>query len=167
MDAYILDTSVLSPLLDPGHRRHAQVRQSVSLLEQDAVVFLSAASLAELRYGVNLAVAFGHARLPALQNTLVDARRYRVLDITRHTADAYGELKATLARTYLPNAAQRARPRWIEDWVDNTTGQKLQIDENDLWMCAQAKERDLPLCTADGRMSRISAADPEVRLRAL
>ena len=45
MDAYILDTSILSPLLDPGHRRHAQVRQSVSLLEQDAVVFLSAASL--------------------------------------------------------------------------------------------------------------------------
>ena len=167
MDAYILDTSVLSPLLDPGHGRHAQVRQSITQLESKAVIFLSAASLAELQYGVNLAAAFGHARLPVLQNTIIDARRFRILDITRHTADAYAELKASLARTYLPNIATKARPRWVEDWVDKTTGQKLQIDENDLWMCAQAKERNLPLCTADGRMSRISAVDPEVRLHVL
>ena len=155
------------PLLDPGHERHAHVRHSVQQLEQNAVLFLSTASLAELRYGVNLAAAFGHSRLPTLQQTLVDARRYPVLDITRHTADAYADLKATLARTYLPNAGARRRPRWIEDWVDKTTGQKLQIDENDLWMCAQAKERDLPLCTADSRMYRISSADPDVRLHIL
>ncbi|NTE57482.1 type II toxin-antitoxin system VapC family toxin [Agrobacterium tumefaciens] len=42
--------------------------------------------------------------------------------------------------------------------------QKLGIDENDLWMCAQAKERDLVFVTADRRMGRIPEADPEVRL---
>ena len=39
-----------------------------------------------------------------------------------------------------------------------------QGGENDLWMCAQAKERDLTLVTAERRMKRISDADPEVRI---
>lgn len=167
MNAYILDTSVLSPLLDTGHRRHTYIRQSIGQLQQNAAIFLSVASLAELRYGVDLAATFGHARLPVLRQALVDARRYPALEITHHTAAAYAELKVALARKYLPNARARGRPRWVEDWVDKNTGQKLQIDENDLWMCAQAKERDLPLCTADGRMSRISDADDEVRLHLL
>jgi predicted nucleic acid-binding protein len=59
---------------------------------------------------------------------------------------------------------RKDRPRYIEEWVDKATGQKLGIDENDLWMCAQAKERNLVLVTADGRMKRIPNADPEVRL---
>lgn len=167
MDGYILDTSVVSPFLDPGHRAHFRARQSVLQIEASAPLFLSAVSLAELQFGVNLAAAFGHSRLPTLEQALVEARRYRTLDITHHTARAYSDLKATLARTYLPNATAKGRPRWIEDWVDKTTGKKLQIDENDLWMCAQAKERDLILCTADGRMSRIADADTEVRLHIL
>lgn len=167
MKAYILDTSVLSPFLDSGHGSHGYVRQCVQQLEQDAKILLSAVSLAELRYGVNLARSFGHARLPVLQQALVRATQYGALDITHHTAEVYAELKAKLARTYLGKAGAKGRPRWIEDWVDKNTGQKLQIDENDLWMCAQAKERDLPLCTADGRMSRISYADPDVGLHIL
>ena len=166
MDGYILDTSVLSVHLDAGHQRHIPIRQSVRQLEQHATLFLSAMSLAELRYGVKLAESFGHARLPALKKMLVDARSYRLLDVTRHTAATYAEIKTTLVRTYFANAAAK-RPRWIEDWVDQATGKKLQIDENDLWMCAQAKERDFLVCTADGRMKRISDADPDVRLHIL
>ena len=164
MVSYILDTSVLSPLLDAQHERHVQVRHGIQQLEQDAAKFLiSTVSLAELQYGVNLART--QARFPTLQQILVDVRRYGVLNITRHTSDAYADLKANLARAYLRN--RQHRPRWIEDWVDKTSGQKLQIDENDLWMCAQGKGRDLPLCTMDKRMSRISDADSDVRLHIL
>ena len=167
MDGHILDTSVLSALLDPGHRAHTHVRHGIKNLEGNAALFLSAISIAELRFGVNLAAIFGHPRLLTLEQVLVDARRYPTFYITHHTAAAYADLKSTLARVYLPNAIAKGRPRWIEDWVDKTTGKKLQIDENDLWMCAQAKERDLILCTADGRMSRISDADHGVRLHIL
>ena len=167
MDAYILDTSVLSAHLDAGHRHHDHIRERVRQLEHHATVFLSAISLAELGFGVNLAESFGHARLPALKKTIADARRYRVLDVSHHTAAAYADLKANLARTYLANASAHGRPRWIEDWVDKTTGKRLQIDENDLWMCAQAKERAFVVCTADRPMARISSADPDVRLRIL
>lgn len=164
MEAYILDTSVLSAHLDAGHRHHDYIRECVRQVERRATVFLSAISLAELGFGVNLAESFGHNRLPALKETIAEARQYRVLDVSHHTAAAYADLKAALARKYLANASAQGRPRWIEDWVDKTTGKKLQIDENDLWMCAQAKERNFVVCTADRRMARISDADSEVRL---
>ena len=167
MDGYILDTSVLSAHLDPGHSRHVEIRQRVHKLEQHAMLFLSSVSYAELRFGVKLAETLGHARLPTLRRTVVDARRYRVLGVTHHTAAAYADLKATLATTYLAKATAKGRPRWIEDWVDKTSGKKLQIDENDLWICAQAKERDFLVCTADRRMRRITDADPDVRLHIL
>ena len=87
---------------------------------------------------------------------LADAEKYAVLDVTKKTAEAYSELKSFMAVTYLTNALRKRRPRWIEDWVDRATGQKLQIDENDLWQCAQARERDLVFVTADRRLQRIA-----------
>lgn len=164
MDGYLLDTSVLSALLDSSHRRHNDVRLAIGALSQTAAQFVSAISLAELTFGVKMAEAFGGSSLPALQQMLVNARSYAVLDVSHHTSVAYAELKTNLAKKYLAKASKRDRPRWLEEWVDKISGQKLQVDENDLWMCAQVKERDLILATADGRMKRIADADPEVRL---
>ena len=114
MDGYILDTSVLSTLLDPEHQRHILIRDGVQQLERHATLFLSTISLAELQYGVKLAETFGHGRLPTLQELLVGARNYRLLDITRHTSAACADIKTSLVRTYFANAAAK-RPRWIED----------------------------------------------------
>ena len=89
-----------------------------------------------------------------------------MLEITRHTAAAYAELKANLAGKYLKRALKKdRRPRWVEDWTDKATGKMLQADENDLWICAQGKERNLTVVTTDGRMRRIANADCEVHLR--
>ncbi len=87
-----------------------------------------------------------------------------VLDVTRHTASNYAELKANLAKTYLAKWMRKDRPRWVENWVDKATGQHLQVDENDLWICAQAREHDLILVTADHGIRRIAQADPAVQL---
>jgi predicted nucleic acid-binding protein len=73
-------------------------------------------------------------------------------------------LKTALAKTYLTKLFKRDRPRWLENWVDKSTGQTLQVDENDLWICAQARERDLIVVTADSRIDRISNADLSLRL---
>lgn len=48
--------------------------------------------------------------------------------------------------------------------MNRTTGKALGLDENDVWIAAHAKERDLVLVTADGRMRRIQEADSDVRL---
>ena len=116
---------------------------AIEALDPNSAQFVSAISLAELTFGVRMAEAFGGASLPVLQQMMVEARRYAVLDVTHHTSAAYAELKTNLAKRYLAKANRRDRPRWLEEWVDKTSGQKLQVDENDLWMCAQVKERDL------------------------
>jgi len=82
----------------------------------------------------------------------------------RNTASVYAELKASIAQKYLAKVLRKDRPKYIEEWVDKATGQKLGIDENDLWMCAQAKERDLIFVTAVRRVKRTPDADPDVRL---
>ena len=92
------------------------------------------------------------------------AQAYAVLNLTHHTAASYSKLKSGLAVKYLAKPLRKDRPKQIEDWVDRTTGKALGVDENDVWMCAQAKERDLVLVTSDARMKRIADADADVRL---
>jgi len=121
-------------------------------------------ALAELTFGADLAVALGKGDAPALRGMVRQAQDYAALDLTHHTAAAYSGLKSNLAAKYLAKALRRDRPRYVEDWVDKTTGKALGVDENDVWMAAQAKERDLVLVTADKRMQRIQGADPDVRL---
>lgn len=164
MTGYIYDTSVLSALLDAAHKRHFDIAQAIATLPEDASHFVSAVSLAELTFGVRMSSAFSSSRLPALEQMLIDVRAYGVLEVGHHTATAYAELKTNLAKRYLLKANRRDRPRWVEEWPLNNRGQRLQIDENDLWLCAQAKERSLTLLTADGGIQRIADADSEVML---
>lgn len=167
MSSYILDTSVISAFLHSSHARHGEVRAAIHEIERKSRLFLSAVSLAELSFGVEMTKAFGNADLPVLEQTLKDAQQYGVLGITKHTSLTYAQLKTNLAIKYLAKASRQDRPRWLEDWVDRTSGKKLQIDENDLWICAQAKERNLFVATLDKRMRRIEAADSEVNLQIL
>lgn len=164
MDAYLIDTSVLSIYLDPDHPDHQAKTQSLAALPQQNPRFVSSVALGELAFGAELATVLGKANLSALQAKIAQARSHGVLDISHHTAAVYAGIKARIANKYLASVLRRDRPKYLEEWVDRATGQKLGIDENDLWMCAQAKERDLVFVTADRRMGRIPEADPEVRL---
>ena len=164
MDGFILDTTVLSAYLDTSHRQHLVVQEALQELEQSAALYLSTISLAELNFGVQMVRAFGGTALQNLERMLVAARSYPTLNVSHHTSAAYAELKTNLAKKYLSKASRRNRPHWIEEWKDKATGRMLQIDENDLWICSQAKERQLTVATSDRRMRRISEADSEVRL---
>jgi predicted nucleic acid-binding protein len=164
MDAYLFDTTVLSIYLDPNHPHHVEKSLSLGALSTDSPRFVSAVALAELSFGTSLAALLGKGNLTTLNAMIVQARTYAVLDITHHTASVYAEVKAKIAHKYLAKTLRRDRPRYIQEWVDKATDQMLGIDENDLWMCAQAKERDLVFVTADARMKRIPEADSDVRL---
>jgi tRNA(fMet)-specific endonuclease VapC len=164
VDGYLLDTTALSIYLDPTHRFHDEKKGALDALPTAAPRYISVVALAELMFGADLAGAIGRGDLPALRRMIDQARAYAVLDLSHHTAAAYAALKVGLATKYLANVLRSARPKYVEDWVDKATGKALGVDENDLWMCAQAKERDLILVTADARMKRIADADPDVRL---
>jgi predicted nucleic acid-binding protein len=150
--------------LDAKHPRHGEIVQTLEALPSDSARYVSVVGLAELEFGADLARAVGNADVPSLREKIRQARGYAVLDITHHTASIYAGTKARLAVKYLASTLRRDRPRYLEDWVDKATGKTLGIDENDLWMCAQAKERDIIMVTADRRIQRIPDADPEVRL---
>jgi hypothetical protein len=117
-----------------------------------------------LSFGAELPLALGKGDSPTLRKIIADARAHAILDLSHHTATAYSQLKSRVAVKYLEKALRRDRPKYIEDWVDRATGKALGIDENDLWMCAQAKERGLVFVTGDGKIQRIADADSDVRL---
>lgn len=164
MAAYLYDTTVLSIYLDPDHPQHVLKLPSLQALHPESPKYVSAVAIAELKFGAELAYRMGGGRLPVIDSIIDTAKSHAILDITHHTAFVYAEIKALIAHKFLAKSLRKDRPKYIEDWVDKTTGKKLAIDENDLWMCAQAKERDIIFVTADRRMKRISDADPEVQL---
>ena len=160
----MLDTSVLSAFLDPVHRRHGEAVAALDGMAPDSIKYVSAVSLAERRFGVRLAERTGSPRAAELRRILIDAEKYAVLDVTEKTAEAYGELKSLMAIKYLKKALRKIKSKQIEYWMDQSTGRTLQIDENDLWQCAQARERDLVFVTFDEGIQRIADADPNLRL---
>lgn len=164
MEGYLLETTFLSAILDPRDPRNADAVALLNGLDAEAPKFVPVIALAELSFGCKLFEAFEGATPPDLLRIAAEAANRPRLDVTYETAEEYGQLRANLAKKYLTKAFRRDRPRWIENWQDKATGQALQIDENDLWMCALARERDMVLVTADRRMSRISDADIQVRL---
>jgi predicted nucleic acid-binding protein len=72
------------------------------------------------------------------------------LPIDRHVSDAYGELRSSLFEKYIRKGKNK-RP---EQLTDPVTATEIGIDENDLWIVAQAVTHNLTLVTND-KMRRI------------
>lgn len=162
MDGYLLDTGFLSALLDPRNPRHeAAVSFANTRIPAGSPIYVSVIAVGELMYGKQLAEADKGQPLPTLDAVLQRALTYPLLDVTKHTAAEYAWVKTRLATTYLRKALGKERKRWVEDWVNIATGKALQVDENDLWMHAQARERGLIILTADKKQERITAATGE------
>ena len=117
-------------------------------MPDDALIYVSAITLGE--------IACGH-----YSDGSTDARKRREflqwidetfdsdeLVISRSTMDPYGLLRAELFRRF------GGHGKHPEQCVD-ASGHSLGIDENDLWLAAQAIEHNLTLITAD-KMCRIT-----------
>jgi tRNA(fMet)-specific endonuclease VapC len=164
VNAYLFDASVLSARLNEDHVYHASASAVIDALPFESLKLVSVITLGEIDYGIRLAEQLGAIkRLDEFRQRLDVIRRYTPLDLTHHTSEAYAELKARIA-SHVYKRPNRKLPRWIEDWIDLGSGKGLQIDENDLWICAQAKERDLILVTTDTDLRTISSYDSEVRV---
>lgn len=163
MDGYLLDTCAVSALLDGQHINHANIKSAIDAIEIGAPRFVSAIAVAEIMFGDLMDQASGHSS-PRLTAFIREVQNYPVREITKHTRAEYAALRTTLAVKYLPNLLKSNRPRWIDNWPDRATGEKLQIDENDVWICAQARECNLTLVTTDEKMViRVSNADPSIK----
>ncbi len=163
MTGYLLDTSVLSAYYHEQHPHHVITRAEIDRLPASAAQFVSPISLGEIEFGIQLAELQGAKALAELRDRLKRIGARARLPITHHTSQAYAHLRSRLAASV--NVTRKGRPRWIEDWVNAASGQMLQIDENDLWIAAQAFERDLTVLTLDGDFRAFSAVEPSMRIQ--
>jgi len=164
MNAYLLDTNAVSDWLDSTKPRHASVLRHVKLLaDTDAILLTSTVVLGEIQYGLRVAPAERRQSLEEFraQINAQFVHRRLLLDVSRTTAVQYGDLRARLFEKYAPRKRRRKGLR-AEELVSPTTGKELGIQENDLWIAAQAVERNLIL-VANDKMRPIQEAIPELR----
>ena len=159
---YLIDTSVLSGLLDENNRHHAKARAWLANIPRQSRKLISVVAMAELRFGRQLAMASGSiSSLPKLDLVISQAEKFDLLQISAPTAKEYAGLKACLAVSATPRKiAERRKAKWgnPESWKNEFSGEKLHIQENDLWQSAQALKREIVFVTTDKGVGKIASA---------
>jgi len=153
---YLLDTNILRYWYDPTCSEHKNVLTHVEAVCQSDPqtlyiprLFISAATVGEIE--------FGHRYAPT-QNPTEQAKYLKFvrqqcpqsLDIDSHVSKYYGELKAWLMNKFAPRTL-RTRPKRLKQLVDPVTTEELGVQENDVWIAAQAMTLNLVLVTNDSR----------------
>ncbi len=159
MRDFLLDTQIVRYWYDDKCAQHAAVlanieslRKEASPLEYEPRLLVSVVTLGEIEFGHRVQpgdfakrqeeyMRFVHQELPAS------------LELTEDAVTAYGEIRARLFNKFAPgeNRKPGLRP---EQLIDPISSLALTIQENDLWLCAQAVGHDMVLVTND-RMTAI------------
>ena len=151
MQGYLLDTNIISYWFDESRAQHGRVVKCIAELPPEAPLRISAVTLGEIEYGRSAAGA-GDKDAQAEIAAFMERQLPAVIDIRRSTAIYYGPLRARLFDKFAPKALRKAR--WPEQCIDPVTSLQLGVQENDLWIAAQAMEHNLTLVTHD-KMSRL------------
>lgn len=153
---YLLDTNILRYWYDTTCDEHASVIDHVNAAwhpdPQTSYVsrmYVSVITLGEIEYGHRVAPSPDHAKQAAYAK-FVREQCPVALELSKHVVEQYGEMKAWLFNNCGPIAKQSKIKR-AEELVNPTTGKELGIDENDIWIAAQAKTHNLVLVTNDSR----------------
>jgi predicted nucleic acid-binding protein len=156
MKGYLLDTNALSDWLDSTKPRHASVSRRIEeLAAANALLLTSTIVLGEIEYGIAVAPKDKQQSLAILlaQIDVEFVHKRLLLPVTRSTTRVYGDLRARLFEKYA--GEKRKKGLRLEELVCPITAKVLGIQENDLWIAAQAIERNLVLVSNDGHMMRI------------
>jgi len=153
---YLLDTNILRYWYDTRCVEHPRVVRRVKAARQPdpqthsmSRLFVSVVTLGEIEYGHRVT----HAPDPAKQAAYAKFVREQcpvAVEITKHVAEQYGEMRAWLFNKFGP-IAKKSKTKRAEELVNPATGKELGIDENDIWIAAQAMTHNLVLVTHDSR----------------
>lgn len=154
MRDFLIDTQTIQYWYDDTYEQHAAVignieslREQVKPLEHKPKLLVSVVTLGEIEYGHRVQtkgsgekqrayLRFVHEELPATLELMEDAVK------------AYGEIRGRLFNKYAPTKKRRHASR-PEQLTDPSSSLELQIQENDLWLCAQAVGHGMVLVTND------------------
>lgn len=117
-------------------------------------IAISIITWGEIEYGYNVMTSKERSREAPFRGFLVGQSPWTV-SLDKHTAVEYGKLRAKLFEKFGSRDMKRKGLR-PEQLVDPATSLQLQIQENDLWIVAQAIRYGLTLVTHD-KMTGIKA----------
>jgi tRNA(fMet)-specific endonuclease VapC len=152
---YLLDTQTITYWFDGSSGKYPVVEAIVRVLPPESPMYVSAITLGEIEYGHAVNAAGAGVKRDAFLEFLRE-RLPQVLDVSRHTVEPYGRVRARLVER-VPPPGGWSKKRRAEQMTDPLSGKVLGIDENDLWIVAQAIERNLVLVTND-KMTKIRDA---------
>lgn len=161
MRGYLLDTNIVVYWLDQGRPQHNSVSQYIQELPPESPLMISAITLGEIEYGLCV-VSENTTSQHETFRELVDRQLPMVLDVTKTTRLYYGLLRARVFEKYAPREKRRQGLR-PEQLIDPITSCELGIQENDLWLAAQALEYNLVLVSND-TMRRIRDISEEIEV---
>ena len=172
MHDFLLDTQTIWYWHNPGCPQHAAVCTNIETLLQRSAslavkpkLLVSVVTLGEIEFGHRVALAPDPVK-QADYIRFVQEKLPEPLEISSDAAAVYGELRTRLFDKYAPGAKRKPKMR-PEQLVDPATAKELQIQENDLWLCAQAAAHAIVLVTND-RMKAIrtvaSGMNPQLLL---
>jgi tRNA(fMet)-specific endonuclease VapC len=155
---YLLDTNIIIAWYDKSRQEHQAVVKRIAALDSESILCMSVISWGEMEYGHRVV---SDVELPdqIARNAFVDREVPLSLDVCRTTSIYYGQIRARVFNKYAPREHRKKGLR-PEQLTHPVTALELGIQENDLWIAAQALEHNLILASGD-KMQRLSevAAD--------
>lgn len=152
MPDYLLDINILSYWYDSRRPEHSKVLARIKAVRQPDPqtqyvprLFISVITLGEIEQG-HRSARTPNASVQSEYMTFVREECPEPLEITKHVAVPYGDLKA-----WLFDKKKRTRIERAKQLVDPASARELQADENDIWIAAQAMTLNLVLVTHDSR----------------
>jgi len=153
---YLLDTNIVSYWYDNRRPEYAKVIAHVNALRQPDPqtqyvprFFISVVTLGEIEQG-HRSASRPNASAESEYMTFVRDQCQEPLEITKHVAVPYGELKAWLFNKF-SDKKKRTKAERAKQLVDPASARELHADENDIWITAQAMTHNLVLVTHDSR----------------
>jgi len=149
MECYLFDTNIWSD----WYENDGDIIRRVERLGKSDRIILSSVVWGEAVYGANTQPQ-GDAFDFSKYSKLIKSKSSPVIcDINEHTAEIYGKLRAELFDQYAPRPTRTKgmRPEQLKDPISS---KELGIQENDLWLVAQAIAYNYILVTRD-KMAKI------------
>ncbi len=157
MDGYLFDTNAVSPLWNVRHPEHDIIKDFFTSVSQSPV-WLSTIVLAEIEYGMKITPEMDIDSQNQVRHEM--SNHPFILDIDKHTIGPYSDLRAELFKKYSPrNRRGRLTVKWPEDLIERTSAKELGVQENDIWIAAQAIQYNLILVTDDSMQRLVKVSE--------
>jgi predicted nucleic acid-binding protein len=150
MEAYLLDTNLISDVANPLSEHHSTCKSRLeSVAKQDARVLIPVMAIAEIEFGLKRGGKPDSEAAQAIRQFFLEYRLHIPFD--DDTVEPYALIRARLFELHGTQKGNRRSRRETlpEELKDRITGKDLGIDERDLLIVSAAIQYNCVLVTDD------------------